>query len=50
MHKTLLEADIDQFLFEDRDKVQAIVRKFPQIRGKTEEGILEEQRTSLTQD
>jgi hypothetical protein len=42
MNKTLLNANIGEFLAEKREEIKEIVLKFPKLKKKCEEGVLNE--------
>jgi hypothetical protein len=42
MNRTLLDANIGEFISEKREEIKEIVLKFPKLKKKVEEGILDE--------
>jgi hypothetical protein len=42
MNRTLLNANIGEFLAEKREEIKEIVLKFPKLKKKCEEGVLNE--------
>ena len=42
MNRTLLDANIGEFISEKREEIKEIVLKFPKLKKKVEDGILDE--------
>ena len=50
MNRTLLEANIEQFLFERRDLLKTVVWNFPKVRDHVDEKILQPEDIPLKKD